>query len=272
MVAFASFGCGTVGSDPDDGGAAGAIGSAGRGGAAGSAGTGGFTLTGEAGRGGAAGSAAAGGAGGGAVCVHGGVSHPVGSSFPDTDGCNTCSCTTSGIACTARACLPDAGTDGASDGPTGATCALPASYSYGEIGGFVAYTDQAVLGPTEYRYARSPSGLAAEPIACAPPLPACDTPNAIDIADIKRDLAHPDVQAALSLKSPPLYGRDTRPNDLSVFALTASTGGGFLLGTTCPASASSCIAIPAGIAKLVADLRALDQQQPGDPACKGLGI
>jgi hypothetical protein len=41
-------------------------------------------------------------------------------------------------------------------------------------------------------------------------------------------------------------------------------------GSTCPVSASSCIGIPAGIAKLVADLRALDQRELEDPSCSGV--
>ena len=126
-----------------------------------------------------------------------------------------------------------------------------------------------MLGPTTYRYERIPTGPTAEPTTCAPALPACDTPNAIDLADIKRDSADPDVQAALSLKTPPLYGRDLRPNDGSIFALTASTGGGFLVGAACPATTSSCIGIPAGIAKLVLDLRALDEQQLMDLGLQG---
>jgi hypothetical protein len=153
----------------------------------------------------------------------------------------------------------------------GATCALPARYVYGNKGGFVAYQDEVVLGPTLYRYSRVSNSPNASPVACEPPLPACNTADAIDLADIKQDLAAADVQAALQMASPPLYGRDTRPADGSVFALTASTGGGFLVGAPCLDTQSSCLGIPGGIARLVADLRALDQQQLKDPACSGLG-
>ncbi len=40
------------------------------------------------------------------TCTVDGVTHDVGSSFPSSDGCNTCSCTTGGVACTLRACAP----------------------------------------------------------------------------------------------------------------------------------------------------------------------
>src|SRR5262245_17736877 len=93
LVAFTALGCGTVGNDLDDGGA-------GAGGAAGSAGKGGV---GGAGRGGTGGRSPV-------DCVFQGQSYPVGSTF--SDGCNTCSCTTDGVACTARACPPVGGSGG----------------------------------------------------------------------------------------------------------------------------------------------------------------
>jgi Pacifastin inhibitor (LCMII) len=51
-------------------------------------------------------------------CLYNGSSHARGESFPSADGCNTCSCSGSGVACTLRACLPDAGT---SDAPIDAS-------------------------------------------------------------------------------------------------------------------------------------------------------
>ncbi len=52
----------------------------------------------------ASGGSAAGGAAAATTCTVDGVTHDVGSSFPSSDGCNTCSCTTGGVACTKRAC------------------------------------------------------------------------------------------------------------------------------------------------------------------------
>lgn len=68
-------------------------------------------------------SACEGGKGGGSDgdCVVDGVVHELGEVFPAGDGCNTCSCTPDGVACTERAC-PDAGTidaDPASCAPSG---------------------------------------------------------------------------------------------------------------------------------------------------------
>jgi hypothetical protein len=45
----------------------------------------------------------------GDVCRAGGTSYRIGESFPAGDGCNTCSCSASGIACTLIACATDAG-------------------------------------------------------------------------------------------------------------------------------------------------------------------
>lgn len=41
---------------------------------------------------------------GGDACEYDGVSYEVGDSFPSNDGCNTCSCTEQGVACTEMAC------------------------------------------------------------------------------------------------------------------------------------------------------------------------
>lgn len=52
----------------------------------------------------------------GGVCSYGGSSHPIGSSFPASDGCNTCTCLAGGsVACTEKACvgMPDLATSDA---------------------------------------------------------------------------------------------------------------------------------------------------------------
>ena len=59
-------------------------------------------------------------------CLYAGKPYPVGASFPTSDGCNTCTCTTGGmIACTQKACADsgtptDASTDGTCFDPGGA--------------------------------------------------------------------------------------------------------------------------------------------------------
>jgi len=58
--------------------------------------------------------------GGTIQCMYDGKPYPAGASFPSSDGCNTCSCTTDGmIACTLKACI-DSGmpTDASTDGIT----------------------------------------------------------------------------------------------------------------------------------------------------------
>lgn len=45
-----------------------------------------------------------GGGGGGGACSYGGAKQPIGATFPSADGCNSCSCTPSGVVCTERAC------------------------------------------------------------------------------------------------------------------------------------------------------------------------
>ncbi len=48
-----------------------------------------------------------------ATCSYGGTTYTSGDTFPSTDGCNTCSCGTGGVACTKRACTcnPETETD-----------------------------------------------------------------------------------------------------------------------------------------------------------------
>src|SRR5262249_53765373 len=102
-------------------------------------------------------------------------------------------------------------------------------------------------------------------VSCAPVLPACNGP-AIDVADIVHDLAAADVQSALGMSSPPTYGTDPRPVDGVIFQLLRADGHGFLAGGDCQGSAT-CQPVPPGVARLVSDLQALDQQQLADPSC-----
>lgn len=43
------------------------------------------------------------------TCVQDGKTYPIGATFPAADGCNTCTCTEAGPACTRKACLPSPG-------------------------------------------------------------------------------------------------------------------------------------------------------------------
>ncbi len=85
-----------------------------------------------------------------------------------------------------------------------------------------------------------------------------------------------DVQAALSKPADPtmplIFGRDNRPVDSPIFRFSRGDGREFFVGGPCmtTGSATSCKDIPAGIARLVTELLALDQQQLADPSCAAL--
>lgn len=191
-------------------------------------------------------------------CSYRGAIYPVGSSFPSTDGCNTCTCTASGVACTARACPP--------------TCdrQLDASYQYGDVGGLRASQDRVALTPPmSYVYTRTDFGTVGGVQSCAPPMPPCGS-AVIDVGELVAAFGHVDVQKALAAASPPLYGVDTRPVDGTVFELLRADGRGFRVGRACQSTGTelvACPAIPAGVQALVDVLGRLDAQQLKDPAC-----
>jgi hypothetical protein len=100
-----------------------------------------------------------------------------------------------------------------------------------------------------------------------PALPACGDATQIDVSDILRDLADPDVVLAMAMATPPLYGFDQRPVDGTMFQVLRGDGHGFLAGGSCDTGAFCHGPVPAGIARLVSDLEALDQLQLADPSC-----
>jgi len=178
-------------------------------------------------------------------------------SLPVPDGCNTCTCTNGVMACTTRACPPR-------------PCVLDATYRFGQTGGLVAYEDTSTLTPPgSYTRTRSPRFTDPPDITCSPALPACNSAN-LDVGDIMLDIASGDVAAALASATPPIYGEDARPYDGTIFQFLRDDGRGFLAGGACRAGASGCVDVPAGVAKLVADLGALDAQQLMDPSCAAL--
>jgi hypothetical protein len=209
------------------------------------------------------------------VCTLDGTDrYPYGSSFPGTgdNWCNHCRCNGGLYAtCTAIGCSAWPGGPG--------SCTIDTTYRYGDIGGHVAYHDEASLlfWPTTemaigYRYARRSVSAGAPEMSCSPAPPACNTADRVDPADVLRAVADPDVQAALAQPAPPLYGRDTRPVDGAVFQLLRADGRGFLAGSSCQTSEPACAAIPAGVSRMVTLLRALDTQQLMDPSCAALAL
>jgi hypothetical protein len=216
----------------------------------------------DGGTGGSGGGQAGAGGAGGIVCMVGNTGYPVGP-LPSLDGCNSCACTIDGqIACTDRYCPPDAG-----------ACAFDTTYRYGQTGGLVAYEDVATLAPpTSYRYERTSRITDPASSACAPTLPACGVVDLYSPADIMRAIADPDVQTALAMATPPIYGGDPRPVDGTIFQFLRADGHGFLAGGVCSGAPlpGNCVDVPAGIARLVNALQALDQQQLQDPSCAAL--
>jgi hypothetical protein len=198
-------------------------------------------------------------------CVYGGKPHAEGESFPSLDGCNQCMCAGDGVGCTKKACLPDAG-------PAPA-CAVGAKLDYGAIGGLRIYTSRSYVGPgSQYRQERVYRG-SAPPIApfCEPPLPACASDGRTNPSTVQSALGDPEVQKALAAATPPLFGRDNRPVDGTVFEVKREGGGGLLIGNPCgDPSGTPCAEIPAGIEHLRTVLLALDEQQLATPACKAV--
>jgi hypothetical protein len=230
-----------------------------------------------------------------ATCTYRSESHAIGTSFPAGDGCNTCACVDNGVPlCTERACAdaaalvkPDAAvtpviTDGsppaladaAAATDVAAACDFAHAYDYGDIGGLRAFVERSTLQPGN-RYSHVRRGVVGNPplASCAPPLPLCGSAGAITALDIEaRDLADADVRAALGQASPPLYGRDARPVDGTVFEFLRDDGRGFLVGQECQGNSGpgTCRAIPRGISQLVTHLRDLDRQQLRAEECRAL--
>jgi hypothetical protein len=203
------------------------------------------------------------GGGGGAACVRNGVTYPSGTSVPSGD-CNGCFCENGQIACTLIACPVDAG-----------TCTFDATYRYGDTGGLVAYEDVATLKPpASYAYERTSRVTDPASSSCAPAMPPCGVEDLYSPADVMRAIGDTDVQKALAMATPPIYGRDTRPVDGSIFQLLRADGRGFLAGGACgsggPLPGAACVEVPVGITRLVNVLRALDEQQLRDASCAAL--
>jgi hypothetical protein len=170
--------------------------------------------------------------------------------------------------CSSTALIADGGDTSPSLSPASG-CVLDAVYTYGYDGGLAYSSDRTTLSPpASYLRTRTFPGVPEPPaaVSCAPALPACNGAG-VDVGDIVRDLADADVQAAFALSPPPIFGNDTRPVDGVVLQLQRADGRGFLAGAPCAAGEQLCHPLPAGVARLVSGLQALDQQQLADPTC-----
>jgi hypothetical protein len=215
--------------------------------------------------------------GGEGTCAYAGKTYAYGQGFMDTDGCNSCTCSAPGVACTERACFDGgnqdvASNDGASGGPAGGTCALAETYRFGPAGGLMVLQGESTLSPPDhYRHVRMihvSDGLRIT--ECSPALAACGAEDVISLLDITRDLADADVRAAFAMSTPPFYGVDTRPVDGPVYSVTRGDGRGLVVGGPCGPPAVDCRAIPRGVQALVDQLRMLDAAQLAKSECASL--
>lgn len=205
-----------------------------------------------------------------AACSFGGRSYAVGETFKND--CNTCSCLADGsIACTAMACPPtDASTtDGAAE------CKLPGAITFGHDGGNAIYRDvnridtAGILTITRTMSGRG--GGDGGSTSCSLALPACGTAGAVTAATLATDLADPDVKAGFAAASTPFYGVDQRPVDGPAYSVTQPDGHTLLVGSPCTTSSgSACLAIPAGVQRLVDHLKSAASTVLAAPVCKGL--
>ena len=203
---------------------------------------------------------------GSAGCTWQGKVIAVGVAIDSGDGCNSCVCTVSGMACTARACI-------SADAPTLA-CSLTSALTFGSNGGRVSSQDSFALDTAGHltvtrTYYGSMDGPSAR--TCSPPLPACGASVVVSISTIALDLTDADVQFAFGITTPHVYGMDNRPSDGTVWSITRASGGNILVGNPCPSpNMNSCQPIPPGIQRLADDLRSLAYTAEALPACAGL--
>jgi len=190
----------------------------------------------------------------------------VGQQIDAGDGCNACTCTVSGMACTARACFPV-------DAPT-LVCSLTSALTFGSDGGKVLFQDSDTLDTTGHMIVtRNYFGNTDGPNVrtCSPALPACGALGVVSISTIAQDLNDADVQFAFKLTTSHVYGVDQRPVDGAVWSIAQASGGNILVGAPCPSPVmNSCQPIPAGIQRLADDLRSLASATAASPACARL--
>lgn len=155
--------------------------------------------------------------------------------------------------------------------PVDRPCDFAEDYEYGPVGGLVAYTDRSYLSPgNRYRHVRTPVRGDGATLSCEVPVPACSMAYLTTAFYLAPRLANPEVTAALSPSSPPLFGFDERPMDGTVLELKTARGS-LLMGSEC-GTRTPCRAIPQVIRELKSQLLNLDTQQLAMPACQAAGF
>jgi hypothetical protein len=152
--------------------------------------------------------------------------------------------------------------------PACAPC-IDGSISWGNIGGFVAFTEESTLDACNaYQHTRSSAAGGATPMLhCQRPLP-CMGSGLHGVSDVLQALQHADVQATAG-KGTVLFGSDPRPVDGTVFEIVLGRSTTIDVGGAC-ASSASCKAIPAGITALADLLRSIDDEQLHLDPCRAL--
>jgi hypothetical protein len=144
------------------------------------------------------------------------------------------------------------------------------TYTIRDGGGLVAMADTATLRPpNSFHYERMFFTGDAGRLACDPAMPPCNDRDRVDVRDVEAALAHADVQAALALATPPIYGNRgiaDGPN----FNFMRADGRGFNAGIQCDVPSATCMPIPPGIVAAVDLLRGLIRQQRMDPECSAI--
>jgi hypothetical protein len=202
-------------------------------------------------------------------CTFGDRSYAVGETFKND--CNTCSCQANGnIACTLMACPSDAATtDGATE------CKLPTAITFGYDGGNAIYRDINRIDTagllTITRTTSGRGGGDGGSTSCSLALPACGTAGAVTAATLATDLADAAVKAGFAATSTPFYGADQRPVDRPAYSVTQADGHTILVGSPCTTSSgNACLAIPAGVQRLVDDLTSATSTALAASVCKGI--
>jgi hypothetical protein len=172
-------------------------------------------------------------------------------------------------------------TDGGADSaPRKVDCSGDCQFVYTytvSTDGFFAYAaDKMVLSPSQsyehqaYFFGDGGNG-SLQTVTCAPAVPSCTSGGPVSVCDIAQDLDDEVVQAALAQSPPPFFGPDSRPVDGSAFSFMRDDGHGFEEGDgTC--ASPTCVPVPAAIARLKADLEALDGALILSPECTALNV
>lgn len=133
-------------------------------------------------------------------------------------------------------------------------------------GGMRAYYDASeVNGCRAYTYKRYPGGAGPDTQSCTQDLSDCESDWGS--ADLVQALSHPDVEAAFRTKGTYSFGHDSRPADGAM--LMVSRGETVVyIGSTCHASDSACVPVPAGLVKLATVLTGIDAGERARGQCK----